>query len=140
MEFKAVQIPISSQNVYLPVPVDNRRQLCYVNSIFISCVGVCFSVFNSQETFHEVKVPVCRSFGKPHCCKGKYTSPVHGLAPSISKQWIQLPFPSRQDNPEKQNLQKRICRELRPFQKVSLALILHMLVLTPGLEGNDTRT
>lgn len=87
-EFKAVQRQISSQYVYFSVPVDNRRQMCYVNNIFVSRVDVCLSVFNSQETFHEVKVPVCRSFGNPQCCKGKYTSSVRILAPSCSKQWI----------------------------------------------------
>lgn len=86
MEFTAVQTQISSQDVYLSVPVGNRRQMCCVNNIFVSRVDVCFSVFNSQETVHEVKVPVCRSFGNPQCCKGKYTASVRILASSFSKQ------------------------------------------------------
>ena len=123
-----------------PCPCRHQKTnvLCKQHFHFPCSVGVCFSVFNSQKTFHEVKVPVCRSFWKPQCGKGKYTTsvPPHWA----NNEYHQLLFTDRQDNSERENLQTWLCREpLRPVQKESLAVTLPMWVLR-GLKGNCTRT
>lgn len=77
---------------YVHLPCTSQQAAadkCAMQTVqFISLVCVRLSVFNSHETFHEVKVSVCRSFEKSHCCKGKHKIFIH-ISVSLVAEWSQ---------------------------------------------------